>query len=68
MHDTLDKREIIFNDVLKNFRISSTGDFCWMSKDEPLMIGLQEFAKINHCKQCIPVEPGEETDIALSSQ
>ena len=56
MHDTLDKRETIFNEILRNFRINSSGDLCWITKDEPLLVGIQEFAKINHCLQCIPVD------------
>ena len=50
--DSMDKREILFVDIIQNIRISKQGDFCWLTNDYPLMIGFKEFFKINVCTIC----------------
>lgn len=49
-HDTLDKRKIIFNEIIVHLVINSQGDLCWMAKDFPVMLGVREFYRINQCK------------------
>ena len=60
MHETIDKRQIIYTDILQNFRINKQGDLCWQSKDCPLMLGLQEYYKVNKCSVCGPSSPKEQ--------
>ena len=60
MHETIDKRQIIYTDILQNFRINKQGDLCWQSKDCPLMLGLQEYYKVNKCSVCSPSSPKEQ--------
>lgn len=60
MHETIDKRRIIYTDILQNFRINKQGDLCWQSKDCPLMLGLQEYYKVNRCTVCNPLSSNEQ--------
>lgn len=60
MHDTIDKRQIIYTDILQNFRINKQGDLCWQSQDCPLMFGLQEYYKVNRCSVCSPLSQKEQ--------
>ena len=67
-HDTLDKREIIFAEILRNLKVNKHGDLCWVTSDFPLMVGVREFARINRCVECEPVAEGVEEEYVAQSQ
>lgn len=65
--DVFEKREVIYNEVMKHIQISRQGDLCWMSKDCPLMIGFAEYANINCCSLCHPPEDQTEVEYIKKS-
>jgi hypothetical protein len=48
----IDERAIVLSEIISNIKISKLGDFCWVDTDYPLMIGFQEYSRINACHIC----------------